>query len=172
MKKLILAVAMGFVTVGAVAQGYFTFGNRISGSVDAPVLGPNGAKLDGAAWAAQAYVGATADSLVPVGSVLPFRTAAAAGYITSTKTVVPTMGAGNAVVEMRVWEVAKGATYEASLAAGGIYGKSNPVTVALVVEPNLPNNMVGLVSFTAVPEPSIMALGVLGVAALMLRRRS
>jgi hypothetical protein len=72
---------------------------------------------------------------------------------------------------MRAWEAAKGASYEAAVAGGGIYGSSLPVSLALSNPPAAPTDMVGLAAFSLVPEPSTMALGVLGVAALLLRRR-
>jgi len=172
MKTLIVAVAVGFTAFGALAQGYFNFGNRVSGVVDAPVTAPTGVKLDGSAWLAQAYVGLTEGSLAPVGAALPFRTGAAAGYITSTKVTVDTIpGATSVSVEMRVWEAAKGTSYETAVAAGGIFGKSAAIKLQLAGDPTPPTDMVGLTSFSLVPEPSTMALGVLGAAALLLRRR-
>jgi hypothetical protein len=174
MKTLIVAVAVGFTAIGAMAQGYFNFGNRVPGVVDAKVTTDAGVALDGAAWKAQAYVGLTADSLQPVGTAVDFRTGAAAGYITSTSVTVPTIAGGTAVVVvMKAWEFAKGATFEASQAAGGFVGSSGPVNLSLAATPAPPTDMVGLAAFqvSAIPEPSTLALGVLGAAALLLRRR-
>jgi hypothetical protein len=174
MKKLIVAAVIGLTAYGALAQGQFNFGNRVTAAgIDAKVFMPGGAvALDGAAYLAQAYVGANEGSLAPVGTALPFRTGAAAGYITSTGITVDGIAAGTSVlVQMRAWEAAKGATYEAAVAGGGIYGSSASVTLSLSAPPAAPTDMVGLTSFSLVPEPSTMALGVLGVAALLLRRR-
>ncbi|MCZ7634970.1 MAG: PEP-CTERM sorting domain-containing protein [Verrucomicrobia bacterium] len=127
--------------------------------------------MTGAAYLAQAYVGADVNSLAPVGTALPFRTGTAAGYITSTAITTGIAAGTSVTVVMRAWEAAKGATYEAAVAGGGIYGSSNPVTLTLSSPPAAPTDMVGLQSFNLIPEPSTMALGVLGVAALLLRRR-
>jgi hypothetical protein len=174
MKKLIVAAVVGLTAYAALAQGQFTFGNRVTAAgIDAKVFLPGGVTpLDGAAYWAQAYIGTDPGSLAAVGAPLEFRTGAAAGYITSTGITVPGIAVGTSVtVVMRAWEAAKGATYEAAVAGGGIYGSSNPVTLTLSGPPATPANMVGLQSFSLVPEPSTMALGVLGVAALLLRRR-
>jgi hypothetical protein len=174
MKKLIVAAAIGLTAVGALAQGQFTFGNRVTAAgIDAKVFDNKAAPLDGATYLAQAYVGLNETSLAPVGAALPFRSGAAAGYITSTGIAVSGIAAGTAViVQMRAWEAAKGATYETAVAAGALYGVSNPVALTLTAPPAAPADMVGLQSFSLIPEPSTLALGVLGVAALLLRRRS
>jgi hypothetical protein len=175
MKKLIVAAAVALTAIGALAQGQLNVGNRVTtAGIDAPVFKADGVtRLDGAAFLAQAYVGLTETSLAPVGAALPFRTGAAAGYITSTGVSVTGLPGGTAVlVQLRAWEAAKGATYEAAVAGGGLYGSSKPVNVNLSSPPAAPADMVGLQSFALVPEPSTLALGVLGVAALLLRRRS
>ncbi len=174
MKNLIVAAAVGFVAVGALAQGQFNFGNRVTvAGIDAKVYRPDGVTpLDGTNYWAQAYVGTSPDSLVPVGSPVNFRTGAAAGYISSTIVTVPGRPGGTTVwVEMRAWE-AGADTYDAALAGGRLYGKSDPIQLTLAEAPTPPNDMVGLKSFSLVPEPSTMALGLLGAAALLLRRRS
>lgn len=173
MKKLIVAAVVGLTAISALAQGQFTFANRsTTAGIDAKVFLPGGVTpLAGADFLAQAYIGADEASLAPVGTALPFRTGAAAGYITATP-ITTGIAAGTAVViQMRAWEAAKGATYEAAVSGGGIYGKSNLVPVSLSSPPAAPADMVGLQSFALVPEPSTMALGVLGIAALLLRRR-
>ena len=176
MKRLIVAAAVGLVAVGALAQGQISVGNRITGVVDAPVTSAaTGAKLDGAAYLAQAYVGKTADSLAPVGAALPFRTGAAAGYITTTATTVAGAPNGTALFfQLRAWEAAGGTSYESAFAAGKLAGMSNIVPITSAEAPNLPNAPVGLTGFAlaAIPEPSTLALGMLGAAALLLRRRS
>lgn len=177
MKKLIVAAAVGLTAFGALAQGYFNFGNRVTiAGIDAKVFAPDGTTpLDGTAYMAQCYVGTDAGSLAPVGAALPFRTGGAAGYITSTIVTIPTIAANTVVtVEMRAWEAAAGTSWEAAQAAGGMFGSSNPITLTLAGAPTPPPDMVGLQSFSlqAIPEPSTLALGMLGAAALFLRRRS
>lgn len=166
------------VTAVAFGQGQFNFNNRVSGVVDARVFDSAGDPLNGAeGWVAQAYVGMDAASLAPVGGIFAFRSApvpAGLGYIAGNAVTVPGMGNGtDVVVEMRVWNTNNGASYEAASAAFGAVGASNPVTVTLAEAPALPEDLVGLQSFSVaiIPEPSTMALGLLGIGALMLRRR-
>lgn len=173
MKKLIVAAAVGLLAVGALAQGQFNFGNRVTiAGIDAKVFKPDGVTpLAGADYWAQAYVGTSLDSLAPVGTPLNFRTGAAAGYITSTIVTTPFPGGTQVFVEMRAWEAGVN-SYEAAVSGGKLFGKSDPIQLTVAEAPNTPPDMVGLKSFSLVPEPSIMALGLLGAAALMLRRRS
>jgi hypothetical protein len=92
-------------------------------------------------------------------------------------TIASVAPGANAVIELRAWDGTKGATYEAASAAGGGFyvGKSAQITIATGgsgTPPSLPANLVGLQSFAiAVPEPSTIALGLLGAAALLIRRR-
>ena len=173
MKKLIVAAAVGFLAVGALAQGQFNFGNRVTvAGIDAKVFMPDGSTpLSGAGYWAQAYVGTDLESLQPVGTPVNFRTGAAAGYISSVIVTTQFPGGTKVWVEMRAWE-APAASYEAALADGRMFGKSDPIQLTVAEAPNPPPDMVGLKSFSLVPEPSTMALGLLGAAALMLRRRS
>lgn len=177
MKKLIVAAAVGLTAIGAMAQGQFNFNNRVPAAVppiDAKVFDSNGTTpLDGTAWFAQTYIGTDANSLSPAGSAVNFRTGAGAGYIIGGGLVTTSFAGGTQIwVEMRAWEAAKGTTYEAAVAAGGKFGKSQAIQLTVAVAPNTPPDMQGLKSFSVVPEPSVMALGVLGAAALLLRRRS
>jgi hypothetical protein len=136
------------------------------------VFKPDGVTpLSGADYWAQAYVGLTLDSLAPVGSPVNFRTGSNAGYIVSEVVTTPFPGGTTVFVEMRAWEAGAN-SYEAAVAGGKLFGKSDPIQLTVAEAPNTPPDMVGLKSFSLVPEPSTMALGLLGAAALMLRRRS
>jgi hypothetical protein len=179
MKKLLVAAALGLVAVGALAQGQFTFGNKnliATPPIDAKVFNSDGTTpLAGADFLAQAYVKLAADpesSYAPVGTATGFRSGANAGYIVST--VLTTSFAGNTAVtvQMRAWEASGGNSYEAAQAAGKKFGKSGDVALTVQVAPITPPDMTGLASFNLVPEPSTLALGVLGAAALLIRRRS
>lgn len=178
MKKLIVAAALGVFAVGALAQGQFNFGNKntlATPPIDARVGLPNGEFAAGTAYLAQAYVKLATDpdsSYAPVGTASTFRTGNNAGYII-TSAVTTTFAGGTAVtVQMRAWEASGGASYEAAVAAGKLYGTSNPVNLTVATAPSLPPDMVGLQSFSLIPEPSTFALGLLGAAAFFLRRRS
>lgn len=64
---------------------------------------------------------------------------------------------------MRVWD---SATYESSL----LFGQSEPITITLGGGTSVPADLAGMRGFTfAMPEPSTLALGMLGVAFLCWR---
>jgi hypothetical protein len=180
MKKLLLVGSLLLSGLMAFGQGTVLFNNRVSGVLDAPVFVGDlaGAKADGATYWGQLYAGPDAGSLAAVGAPVAFRTGAGAGYISGgTVTIASVAPGANAVIELRAWDGTKGATYEAASAAGGGFyvGKSAQITIATGgsgTPPSLPANLVGLQSFAiAVPEPSTIALGLLGAAALLIRRR-
>lgn len=169
-------------TLSALAQGTVNFNNSPSavGGAGARVFDIDGTTpAAGAAFLAQLYAGPTADSLQPIGAALPFRTGAGAGFVdtaSGTTRSIASVGLGAvATIQVRAWAVADGATYEAALAANGKRGVSNIITVTTGgagEPPALPANLTGLTSFTLIiPEPSTIALGLLGVGALLLRRR-
>jgi hypothetical protein len=183
MKKALMVLSSLLVAVGAFAQGQVNFANRVVGSYDAPVFvgSLTGAKADGPTYMAQLYAGPSATTLAAIGAPIPFRTGAAAGYITSSTQIIPTVAPGAvAQVQMRAWATAAGATYEAALAANGGTGQSAILAITTGgagSPPSLPANLDGLASFAIVggvpnvPEPSVLALGALGGLALLIRRR-
>jgi len=183
MKKLIYVAALLVTSLSAYAQGTVNFNNRIVGTVDAPVFDVGGTvRLSGAAFFAQLYAGAagTADAnLVAIGAPTTFRTGAGAGYVNAISEVTITGVAvgGTARVQLRAWDAAF-PTYAAAAAAGNAkLGFSTAFDASPLGGPGsppaVPANLTGLTSFslTQVPEPSTIALGALGVAALLFRRR-
>lgn len=170
-------------TLSALAQGTVNFNNAPSavGGTGARIFDVDGTTaLAGTAFLAQLYAGPTADSLAPIGATLTFRTGAGAGFVDTAAGTARTIGSvaagAVATIQVKAWEAASGATYEAALAAGGKTGFSNVITVTTGgagEPPSLPANLTGLTSFqlTIIPEPSTIALGLLGVGALLLRRR-
>lgn len=172
MKSLLLFAALTVVAVTAHAQGQFNFGNRvILSAIDAKAFWIDGVTpLAGDAFWAQAYVGQAIDSLAPVDVPVPFRTGAAAGYITTKTVTTPFAGGTQVLVEMRVWEASGGNTYEAAVAAGKYFGRSMPVQLTVAVAPSTPPDMVGLMSWVLIPEPSPLVLSLLGAGALLWRR--
>ncbi len=161
----------------AFGQGYLNFGNRVTADgITARVLDGAGAPLAGTSFNAQLYWGTANDAstFVAAGSPVAFRTGDTfSGYISSVIVTLPGTSGGQTVfTQMRAWSVAAGATYETAKGTGANFGESNVVSVQLAVSPNTPNNMIGLQGFAlVVPEPSTIALGLLGLGALMLRRR-
>lgn len=170
MKKVIIALTSLMVAVSAFAQGTVVFNNRIPGVVDAKVTFQG--KGVGAGFTAELLAGPSANQLVALKPTATFRTSpdAALGYIVAPAEalVVPNVApGGNATIVMRAFN---GATFDTS----SIRGQSAPIVVKLGGEgtpPSLPANLVGLQAFELIPEPSTIALGLLGAAALLLRRR-
>jgi len=171
MKKVIIALAALMVTVSAYGQGAVVFNNRVTGVVDARVLAPDGTGA-GAGVTAQLFGGAAgtaAGSLTALTPTTTFRTtsAAAQGYVNSVDVTVPGVAAGaQATLIMRAFQ---GADY----ASATVRGESNPITIALGGGTLPPANLVGLQGFTMqiIPEPTTLALGALGAALLLFRRR-
>ena len=102
--------------------------------------------------------------------------------------ITGTAGAGNAAtVEVRVYDTVGLSVVPTTFAqwtatVGVDHGQSLPINVTGLYDgntaniPGTPPNLVGLSSFSliagAVPEPSTIALGVMGAAAFLLRRRN
>jgi len=184
MKKLIFVAALLAASLSAYAQGTVAFNNRVVGIVDQPIFDVGGTiRLSGTAFFAQLYAGpagAAESALVAIGAPTTFRTGAGAGYINAVSEVtVPGVAVGaTAAIQMRAWDATFG-TYGAAEAGNGKIGKSNVFAVSGLGgqgpsgPPATAPNITGLQSFslTQVPEPSTIALGALGVAALLLRRR-
>lgn len=182
MKKLIYIAAFLAASMAAYAQGTINFNNRVTGSVDAPVFDVGGTvKLAGTGFWAQLYAGpsgAASSALTAVGSPVNFRTGNAAGYVvTPGEIAIAGVAPGaKAQIELRAWS-GNFASYAAAVAAGAPAGASASFeSLALGgsvggAPPTPGPALVGLTSFSLVPEPSTIALGALGVAALLFRRR-
>jgi len=182
MKKLLLVGVVSMVGITSVsAQGTIDFRNRITGTLDIPVYGVGGTLLAGANFLAQLYYSATqTGSLTPiVDAAAPFRTGTGAGYwnagADSTR-ILPGIAAGSEVwLQVKAWDSTFGATYDIAKAAGGLWGDSTvfrvPVTGGGGLPPGPAAAMLQLQSFSLVPEPSTIALGILGAVTLLFRRR-
>lgn len=180
MKKLILTLALGVACVSAMAQGTVALGNAGAG-LDAPVwldsVGSAAGKV-GAGFVAQLWggpAGSAESALTAQGATTSFFTGAGAGYFAGgPRTVTGVAGGSVAVLQVRVWNTAAGATWaEANANPLGIVGASGLVNITLSVPPATPPNMVGLTSWAVVPvpEPSSFALAGLGAAAMLIFRR-
>jgi hypothetical protein len=180
-KKLLLTVAALVVSLSAYAQGTVTFaGNGLRDNADTGSPLVTGAKMIsvGLYWAP---IGST--DFVLIGNPVDVGTPVAGVYNGGTRSTGPaTVGGAQAQFEVRAWEKAFGSTYEAAIAApnqGGRPAKrgvSNRITVTtgnpMGEPPTNPQPLTGLTAFAVdVPEPSVIALGVIGAGALLLLRR-
>lgn len=167
MKKLITALAALMITISAFGQGAVVFNNRVPPDINAKVTLPDGTGV-GAGFTAQLYggpAGTAAGALTPLTPTTTFRTGAAVGYVNPVDVTVPGVLPGaSATIVMKAFN---GATFEASSA----FGQSSPITVTLGGGTLPPANLTGLTGFAVVPEPSTIALGILGAGLLLFRRR-
>ena len=144
--------------------GTVNFVNRLVGTLDAPVMDVDGiTRLAGAGFVAQLYAGPTAEDLVPILPTSPFRTGNLAGYWapgTNSSRELPNVGPGRtAFLQVRVWELTAGASFDAAAAASGRVGVSEVFTVVTGgagVPPTLPADMLGLKPFHLTQRPIII----------------
>lgn len=193
MKKVLLIVASVLVAgLSAYAQGTLEFANRNIGGVtgaNAPVydLTVGGTLLNETSFV-QIFAGpagSAASALQAQGSPVNFRVSPANGYVSSSTVTLNNLDFGQTIaVQVRAWNAAGGTTWAAAQAAwnsqtaGVEIGQSTIFSVTLPAAsapPPLPTPLTGLQSFAivpnVVPEPTTIALGLLGAALLFIRRR-
>lgn len=199
-KKILALVVLASVSTVAFGQGAVNFVTQNLG-VDALVYQADGTKAAGSTFLAQLYAAPTATAaetaLLAVGDPVNFRSGTTySGYVQVSGTVATTSkpinttvmvfsgapAGGPATVQLRAWDSAY-ATYEAALTAGAQHGFSPLLSLAVTGDPvgglgtpTLPVDLIGLKGFTMtggaiIPEPSSIALMLLGGAALLIRRR-
>ncbi len=195
MKKLIpLLILLGGAASGF-AQGSVTFrnsvgfttadasgGGRLVYDLGSPLDPAAGVGLLGTQYVAELYSGPDASSLTPiVASISRFRgtTSTSKGKwgnstlagLSNDPTSIPGSAPGVPItLQIRIWDLTTGATFDA---ATGKTGTSLPFTYT----PGSPGDppakyyMEGMQAFALVPEPSAIALSVMGIAGLLLIRR-
>lgn len=187
MKKLALTAIALLATLSVYAQGEVSFGNNTATRImidKTPVGGAVGfaAAADGIVvglyWAPLSdpnnfrQLGAAVNVGVPLPGL----------FSGGTRTTGPeTPEGGVARFQVRGWEAAYGSTYEAALAAPAMNGRvaftgTSTIFEGATGDPPLqtpqPITGMGFQSFTVVvPEPSVVALGLIGAGALLLLRR-
>lgn len=174
MKKLIIAVAALMVTISSYGQGQFTLNNRIPAQginarfilTSDPATGDS-SSVGSPDWTVSLLGGPQGTPVAQLVALTPamttFRGAAGtatAGFLTPVDPVVPGVAPGaNASIVLRV------------MGPGGLTTDFGPYNLSLgggvITPPNLPLGASPLV----VPEPTTLALGALGLGALLLIRR-
>jgi hypothetical protein len=181
MKKLLIALAAVLITASSYGQGQVVFANKVGTAVDAPVTvaGSNPAVGPGPTYSAQLYLVGAGGSLTALTPASTFRPAGTGGaaiadryWVNQDVTVPGVASAAEGTFRVRAWLTSAG-SFDAAKTAGGGFGESADfkVTVGGGLLPSA--NLTTLQAFTVVPvpEPTIIALGVLGASALFLRRR-
>lgn len=184
MKKFLLACAGLLVAVGAYAQGQVVFANTsttlISTNNNAGAVGA----ISGAGnYRVGLYVGpagSAAEALTLAGSAL--NSPLAGRFSGGNPFAIPGAPAGTAIAfQVRAWSVAGGATFAEADQSNNpnVYrGVSALGTVTPTAAPNpaaalfgTGPGQIGGFEITPVPEPSSIALGLLGLGAVALFRR-
>jgi len=183
MKKLILTAAALMIVVGAQAQGYFNLITRSDATHQIKFTDASGVPLTGSDVFVQVFAGTSAGTLVPLTGAgnepLPLnRTGTGAGLTNPFSKIYTTTMAGGATAYVG-YAAFQGADWASASAKSAVVtgldaGAGAPLTVVLAVAPNLPNNLgLGNGTVALVPEPTTLALGLLGLASLLvIRRRS
>jgi len=166
MKKALVAIAALLISVSAYAQGQVNFKTHITSAVpplDAKILNPDGTAGTGAFAQLGIMNGTSFTPMFEAPGVVN-----AAGYVSAGAATFTGVAGGTSVqLAMRAWVGAAGSTYDSAT----VKGISTPITVTLVEAPGTPNDLTGLSGFTMTPEPTTLALGALGLGALVLYRR-
>jgi hypothetical protein len=188
MKKYILTIAvllsLAVSSFGA-ADGVIKFGSLASDSISGghsiavPIFDVNGTTLlAGTGFSVQLFygsVGAADSALIALGSPASFFSGGLSGYFDGGNVAIPGFASGTqAQLQVRAWNNAGGTltSFDSALVRGS---SASFVSQALGVasDPSTYPVMTGLTSFqlAAVPEPTTIALGVLGGLGLLARRR-
>jgi len=173
MKKLMIAVAALMVSLSAYGQGQFVFNNRIPPDINARFqlsseAGSAASSLSGNAYTVQLLGGATGTPVANLTSLgtTDFRTGNASGYVNALTPTVPGVAGGKtADIFLKV--------FAGTTATGSPLATFGPYPVVVQEAPNTPNNLaLGTTSLIVpVPEPATLALGALGLGALLAIRR-
>lgn len=157
------------------ADGAIQFSNLdINSGLSAPIFNTDGTtKLSGTGFSAQLYYD-SGSGFVAVGPVVNFNTGTFAGYFSSTPSVtIPGVAIGaTTTLQVRAWNNAGGTI--SSWETASIRGQSASFTSPALGDPTNASSippLTGLTSFSLVPEPTTIALGVLGGLVLLVRRR-
>jgi hypothetical protein len=186
MNKFAYLVAASALAVSAFGQGQINLNNRGLALVN----DASGKPLTGTSFVAQVWYGASAGALTSSFAPAPFRAStttfpgtwnpSAAGGPGNLGTLTG-FGPGSTVtLQVAVWDSAvAGAGAASALAGAAGTGLSSPFTYTVPTDPlAIPGGLENMKSFglvagggPVIPEPTTIALGTLGAAALLWRRR-
>ena len=176
MKKLLVAVASVLVAAATYGQGQVTFQNfdALTDATKGAIYRPGGSVGAGAGFNAQLFLVGANNALTALTPATTFFTDAGAEFLLNPVdvTVSGVLGGSTATFLVRAWD---GTSYDSALTA---HGESQTFSMALGGDPGnggAPTPPTPTVfqtfSMVPVPEPSTIALGLLGAGALLLRRR-
>jgi len=172
MKKILLTAVAMLAALSLYGQGNVNFANAGVG-LNSPFFDVGGARLGAGTYTIELLAGPDAGSLVAAGAA--YTGAFANGYFNAGQRTVSNVTTATAVALVRVWDNMGGTitSFAAAQAAGVRFGQSAATfNISLTTTPATPATMVNLGSITLVPEPSTIALGLLGaVGAFLFRRR-
>jgi hypothetical protein len=178
MKKTILTILGVAATFSTFAQGTIVVANN-KGATIYPVLLPDGATAKGASYSVELFIN-NMDPANKIGATMTLAESNGRFALSGGQTVPG--GAPGAIVNLiaRAWDNTGGATYDTALIKGSSTFKSPALGGDVDGDPSTPpapapamvtGNPDGFQNIQLLPEPSTIALGALGVAALLLRRR-
>jgi len=174
----IIATALGLAAfTAAYGQGTALIQNNL-GAVITPIFQPDGAtKLAGTDYKVEVFT-YSGNPASPFGTQLGATVSPAAnGRFSAGSVAVPGVAGGaTAQLIVRAWDARTGADYASALingksavfTSGVLGGAGNPPSTPVSMVTGLPS---GFQSFALTPEPTTIALGALGAAALFIRRR-
>jgi len=194
MKKTLSIAALAFAfsagSLAAAEPGYVVFSNfQNSQNILFPVYNTDGtARLDGTGFTIEIYAGPAGSTmnnqLTASGNRTHFNTGDFAGLTATTAAVsLPGFDAGSvAALQLRAWDNMSGsvASWEAANVRGESHIFDSPALATQSASADQLAYMTGLgsdingfslVNLAAVPEPSTVALGIIGGLALLMRRR-
>jgi len=186
MKKLVLVLASAIVAVGVMAQGTDTGGlvnfvTKSGSKINIKAVDSTGAAL-GDTYMGGLFVGAAADSLAPaVSAGAPVQALFDGGYIYDKAYKLDGVAQGASYFfAIAAWDK-QYANYQAAKDAGGSVGMSTAFARTTggndLTPPGTATRLESVQTFAVstgviIPEPSVLALGFLGMGAFLLRRRS
>jgi len=175
MKKLLLTLALVAATAASYAQGTIAFGNS---ALTRFLVNGRAALLTDGPFNFGVFVNGSTEVVTPLG----VSSSTTAGIISAASVyAIPGTEAGQTVqLQIRGWAASFGADWQAARAQGALFGETDvrPVTLGPTAGPGAviwqtasgtsPNRFYAL---NIVPEPSTIALGVLGLGSLLFLRR-